>query len=231
MILAGRMHIPTLPGGIPIGNRPNLGSISNDLPLLRRLFAKYLISGVLEWCPPAHPPANIIPFGLVPKHDLVEPWRAILDGRSTNLALTPMKISMHGIRACSSLFGPGSYVFIKDISAAYHNCLLGSTCVRSCLGCSSCRAPVGVATHPCIPPRAAGPEQCRFRHTGMQCLLGDMRLKAGTPSEQAAAYEPRFFNGCRPAHGCKFQLSKAFLRCAFGWSICPFCLCSLRYQD
>ena len=140
-ILAGRMHIPTVPAGIPMGKEPNLSSIDNDMPLLRRLFAKYLISGVLEWCPPDSPPTNLIPLGLVPKNDIDEPWRAILDGRRTNLALIPMKVTMHGIRASSSLFRAGSYVFIKDVSAAYHNCLLGSGCTKGCLGCRGCKAP------------------------------------------------------------------------------------------
>ena len=164
-ILLGGAYIPTVPGGIQPQIRTNLGSVGYDRPLLYRLISKYLISGALEYCHTiASRPHNILPLGLVVKHDLDEPWRAICDGRPTNPQLLPWKNRFWGLKACSPFFTPGAFCFSKDFSSAYHNCLLGTPCGQKCLGCWVCND-----------PHTRGSRPCAFTGSGLQQPLGHRR--------------------------------------------------------
>ena len=234
-ILQGRVHLPTVGAGIRMSINPNLGSVDNDKPLLYKLIAKYLISGVLQYCPPEHPPINIIPLGLVPKKDEEEPWRCILDARTLNEDLQYLPSSMCGIAASASLFTRGAFGFMKDISAAYHNVVLGSGCDDGrCLGCPTCKAPMTEAA-----ARAAGgtvaaawtrvgkdPRPCVYAQTGLQCLLGDMRAAPGKPGQPLQS-KRRFFNVCAPGVNCKGSCQPQFYGIEldgvrFRYTVCPF---------
>jgi hypothetical protein len=56
--------------------------------------------------------------------------------------------------------------------------------------------------------QSLGEERCIWQRTGLQCKLGDLRLKTGTPHDKPAQYGPRFFNGCKPDSGCKHSCQK-----------------------
>ena len=226
IILAGKVHLPAVDTGLRMTVSKNLASIEYDKPLLMKLICKYLISGVLEYCEPACPPTNLIPLGLVPKNCEEEPWRVILDARECNKDLLGWESTMFGIHASASLFTQGSVCFMKDISAAYHNVLLGSTCgPTSCLGCKECRAPLtaAAAAHT---GEGKAPPTCAYLRTGLQSVMGDMRPAPGAPGRQQQARR-RYFNVCRPGLNCRGACQKQSFGIQmegelFRFAVCPF---------
>ena len=235
IILQGRVHLPTVGAGIRMSISPNLGSVENDKPLLYKLVAKYLISGVLQYCPPECPPINIIPLGLVPKKDDEEPWRCILDARTLNEDLQYLPSSMCGIAASASLFTRGAFGFMKDISAAYHNVVLGSGCDnKRCLGCPTCKAPMTEAAALAAGGTVAAEwkrskrdtRKCVYEQTGLQCLLGDMRAAPSKPGQPLQS-KRRFFNVCAPGVNCRGSCQPQFYGIEldgvrFRYTVCPF---------
>lgn len=222
MILDGKFHFPTVPGGIKHCARSNLGSVDLDKPRLHKLVAKYLIAGSLEFCPPGHRPDNYIPLGLVPKKDEEEPWRVIADGRGMNADLLPWQSTMQGMKASAGLFQPGSFCFLKDFSSAYHNVPLGTACASACVGCSACRLAKEAKSnnlHRSSPSSLSSVkdskrkresqtdgctfrEKCTFRRTGLQAMPGDMR-PLPTEEGKPGRWVQRKFVGCRPGINCR----------------------------
>jgi hypothetical protein len=88
------------------------------------LVAEYLISGVLEFCPPGHPPLCISAMGLVPKRTAPF-FRLIVDLRPVNKHMAEWRTHMAGIASNAMMFNPGAVAFTRDLKAAYLLSALG----------------------------------------------------------------------------------------------------------
>eukprot|EP00961_Rhodomonas_salina_P156530 2107857-Rhodomonas_salina.2 len=92
--------------------------------------AKYLITGIQSACVKGdHMPANIHPWGLVIKKSIEEPYRAILDLRLFNMAVSDwIARKMRPTSVSAFLFGSKAWCFSFDISAAFYTVQLGGLC-------------------------------------------------------------------------------------------------------
>jgi len=183
------------------------------------MICKYLISGALEYCPPGFKPTSLVPLGLVPKKDVDEPFRVIADGRQMNEYMLLWKTKMTGMAASARMFVRGSYAFLRDFSSSYHNVPLGTPCYHKC---ASCRPYRGVM-EPCAnipspsatgqtrllqkePLQATAPPGCLWEQTGLQQVLGDLRIVVSTNYELTASLPTSWrqarFVGCRPGQNC-----------------------------
>eukprot|EP00961_Rhodomonas_salina_P106925 1439836-Rhodomonas_salina.1 len=105
LILEGRLALPMTSADVPAFDLPNLPTCDEAPEVIDALVAEYLISGVLEYCPPCCEPHCISPLGLVPKK--TSPfYRLIVDLRKPNLFHAEWKSHMSGLAANAMAFNP-----------------------------------------------------------------------------------------------------------------------------
>jgi hypothetical protein len=103
----------------------NHDSCMENEEVIDDIIAEYLITGVLEYCPPDHPPHCISALGLVPKR--THPFhRLIVDLRPVNEFQAEWRTHMSGLAANALIFNPGAVAFTRDLKAAYLLSGLGS---------------------------------------------------------------------------------------------------------
>jgi hypothetical protein len=123
-ILEGRLSLPMKNSDVPSLDARNHGTCDENPAVIDAIVAEYLISGVLEFCPPGHAPLCISALGLVPKRTAPF-FRLIVDLRPVNKHFADWRTHMAGIAANAMIFNPGAVAFTRDLKAAYLLSALG----------------------------------------------------------------------------------------------------------
>ncbi len=123
-ILEGKLSLPMTNDDIPAMDARNHDTCNDNPGVIDAIVAEYLIMGVLEFCPPGHPPRCISALGLVPKKTAPF-FRLIVDLRPVNRHMAEWRTHMAGIAANAMMFNPGAVAFSRDLKAAYLLSALG----------------------------------------------------------------------------------------------------------
>ncbi len=123
-ILEGRLSLPMTSQDVPSVDARNHDTCNDNPGVIDAIVAEYLIMGVLEFCPPGHPPLCVSALGLVPKKTAPF-FRLIVDLRPVNKHMAEWRTHMAGIAANAMIFNPGAVAFSRDLKAAYLLSALG----------------------------------------------------------------------------------------------------------